>query len=124
MNLKTTTESIGPNIPWSQLSQLCQECIDLSLGLRGTLENKTSNKKLIPTLLNQINGQVEKLQKGIKLIAANASEISHTEACYKSLITQMEELIALEKNNHDLVHAQGIPLNLPKTYKYNQPPRD
>ena len=71
-------------------------------------------------MLNQINGQVEKLQKGIKLIAANASEISHTEAAYKSLITQMEELIALEKNNHDLVHAQGIPLNLPKTYKYNQ----
>tara|TARA_B100001250_G_scaffold217657_1_gene186776 strand:+ start:2088 stop:2378 length:291 start_codon:yes stop_codon:yes gene_type:complete len=96
----------------------------LSISLRGILENKTSNKKLIPMLLTQINEQVTKLQKGIKSIAANASEVSQTEAEYKKVIMQMEELMALEKRNHDLVHSQGIPLNIPKTYKYNQHLRD
>jgi len=124
MSLNTITESTYPNVSWPQLSHLCQQCINMSISLRGILENKTSNKRLISTLLTQINEQVTKLQKGIKSIATNASEVSQTEAEYKKVIVQMEELMALEKRNHDLVHSQGIPLNIPKTYKYNQHLRD
>ena len=54
----------------------------------------------------------------------NASDTSHEETPYKNLMKQMEKLIELEKNNHDLVSSQGIPLNLPKTYKFNQHRRD
>tara|TARA_B100001094_G_C18089903_1_gene749830 strand:- start:645 stop:1019 length:375 start_codon:yes stop_codon:yes gene_type:complete len=124
MSDKTVILSDDQIVSWSQLSHSCQRCIDLSQSLRNILKDKTSRKTLILALLAQINDHVKQLQDGIKNLVANASETSHQETQYKNLMKQMEELIELEKNNHDLVCSQGIPLNLPKTYKFNQHPRD
>ena len=124
MSDEKVTASGEQIISWSQLSESCQRCIDLSLSLHSILVDKTSRKKLTFPLLGQINEQVKQLQDGIKVVVANASDSSHEETPYKNLMKQMEELIQLEKNNHDLVCSQGIPLNLPKTYKFNQHLRD
>lgn len=124
MSEKKIIASGDQTVSWSHLSDSCQRCIDLSLSLRSILVDKTSRKKLTLALLGQINEQVKQLQEGIKVVVTSASDTSHEETPYKNLMKQMEELMQLEKNNHDLVSSQGIPLNLPKTYKFNQHRRD
>ena len=124
MSSQSMIDSSRSTASWSQLIRQCQECINVSVRLQAILNNKTSNKIEIPSLLNQINEQANQLKEGIKTIAASDSDICNSEGTYKKLTLKMEELILLKKTTLELVHSKGIPLNIPKTYKYNRPLRD
>ena len=123
MSSQSMIDSARTTASWTQLIRQCQECINMSVRLQAILNSKTSNKKEIPALLNQINEQADDLKEGIRIIAVSDSDIRNSEGNYKELTSKMEELIFLKKTTFELVHSKGIPLNIPKIYKYNRPLR-
>ena len=100
---------------WRELHQACAHCIELARNLGRDLRDGDAGLQIQP-LLEESAEQVGHLRQGIRDLARRGERVNPAER--EQLLAQMQLLLNLEEQNHELLGAKGIRLNIPRTYRY------
>ena len=109
-------QPLGSATSWQALTDTCGTAVALSRDIATRLRQGTPAHALIPQLQAQAK-MAEQLRTGIGQLEKEAP--SPTSATQRArLLRQLEDLLAQEQENHDLMNRRGVKLSGPRPYQY------